>query len=284
MGGVIRMPRKKLCWMISITSIILILIIVIGGALLITKYNRANKLCAQIKNKEIIDTTISNATTAPVFLNHFFTITQLNEVKIPLVEACFYGHEQAVQLLLENGADPNYTISGYWTPIEAAISGTGSREEKFRIVKILVQYGADVNLYESTEPIIFTLASWLTLEGSDSITEDMILWLLEHGAVTETDQGSLLHLAVRGTNPTFVRTLIETYKLPVNGLGFQQQTPLISILYFANQTSKENDIENQVQILLESGADPSIKDQFGKTAYDYAMSKGLVNIADMLRP
>jgi ankyrin repeat protein len=69
-----------------------------------------------------------------------------------LMFACERGHKDAVQLLVERGADANAKEpSQALTPLMAACSGKGfvdasSKEERaLEIAKLLVQHGADVN-------------------------------------------------------------------------------------------------------------------------------------------
>ena len=81
---------------ISILCIALLCIMVWSG-ITISRYATAAKLCQQIKAGENIQTTMGDGVTAPTILRSLFVILQADVVKIPLVEACYYGNIQAVE-------------------------------------------------------------------------------------------------------------------------------------------------------------------------------------------
>ena len=56
-------------------------------------------------------------------------------------------------------------------------------------------------------------------------------------------------------------------------------TPLMLVVSLAS----DEVLQATVDWLLDHGADISAKDDFGKTAYDYAMEQGRVEIAELLR-
>ena len=269
--------------LISILCIVLLVIMVWSG-ITISRYATATKLCQQIKSGENIQTTMGDGVTAPTILRGLFVILQADVVKIPLVEACYYGNVQAVETLLNNGANPNYSIRDNWTPIEAAVHGRASEEDSTKIIKLLVEYGADVDKYESTEPVLFTFAGRLTLKNHAEHEQEMILWLLDHGAMPNepVDNQNILHYAARGTDFAFVSTLIENYHFDVNAQGFEGQTPLIAALRYNNPSATDEQVLAVVQTLIASGADVSVMDDHGKTAYDYAIENNRDDVAEIL--
>ena len=103
------------------------------------QYTQVKKLCQEIQDGKEIRTDIGNATTAPLFFDNFAVIMQIKGVKIPLVEACYYRNVQAVEILLKNGADPNFYIEGRWSPMEAALICGPVDEKSVEIVKLLVE-------------------------------------------------------------------------------------------------------------------------------------------------
>lgn len=269
-----------------VTAVLCVLILVIfvffGG--MFYRYVTAARLCCEIKDGKAIETHLADATSAPVFMRSIFTIMQLDIVKIPLVEACYWGNVQAVETLLHNGANPNYSLRGYWTPIEAAVNGTASKEECKKIIKLLVEHGANIDQYESTEPVLFTFAGRLTLTNDADHEHEMILWLLDNGANPKEsiDNQTILHYAARGTDSHFVATLINDYQFDVNSKGYDGQTPLIAALRYNNPCATPEQLLDMIHTLVSAGADVSITDENGKTAYDYAIQKGLDDIANIL--
>lgn len=269
---------------ISILGIAILTTLVWAG-ITINRYAKVEKLCREIKAGKTIETSMADGTTAPVFFHNICTIMQSDVVKIPLVEACYWGNVQAVETLLNNGANPNYSLRDNWTPIEAAVNGVASKEDCFTIMKLLVEHGANVDQYESTEPVLFTLAARLTLSDHVEREKEMILWLLKNGAKSEKSphNTNVLHLATRGTDTTFVTTLIEDYQFDVNAKGFEGQTPLIAALRYNNPCATTEQLTDMVNALILSGADVSVMDDNGKSAYDYAVERGLDDLALLLQ-
>ena len=89
-------------------------------------------------------------------LAHGESISSLGE-NFDLNGACFHGHWQLCQFLIENGADVNFPLPETGeTPLHAAISKADRR--KFRpVVRILIAAGADPNRasHESAETSSF---------------------------------------------------------------------------------------------------------------------------------
>ena len=68
--------------------------------------------------------------------------------------------------------------------------------------------------------------------------------------------------------------------MDINALSADGKTPLI-----VYSVSKVNDRKaDDLVFLLENGADKTIKDNDGKTAYDYAVSNGNTELAELLKP
>ena len=70
--------------------------------------------------------------------------TEQPEVSYPLQEACLWGRYDVVKLFLEEGADCNLVWKGIWgskSPLSCAV--LSGAEESERIIRLLLQYGAD---------------------------------------------------------------------------------------------------------------------------------------------
>ncbi len=286
-GEIDMREQKKQKHITHVLLIVFALLVFIGeimGLLQLVNYHKVRKLCAEIKEGKEIHTKISDGTTHPVFTNILFTIIQTEGVKIPLVEACLYGNLQAVETLLKNGADPNFYFDGYWSPMEANVNSCQNRENRFEIMKLLVEYGADVDGYASYDPAIFDLVKRFVFGRNDPDEEEMILWLLDHNAKrTEESGNNILYYAVRGNSPDFVQTLIEDYNFDVNEKGNYGRTPLCSAISLCSiPYSNETVVLKIVQVLLTNGADVSILDENGKVALDYAVERGFTEVAALL--
>jgi uncharacterized protein len=63
-----------------------------------------------------------------------------------LMEAANFGHIDIVQLLLENGANPNLIYSNGQTALSDVAYNWGDNEKGLKIIKLLCENGADVNI------------------------------------------------------------------------------------------------------------------------------------------
>ena len=91
------------------------------------------------------------------------------KIDMDLFSAVRKGNKSLVESLLKLHADPNY-VESKWTPIFHALY-----DNHDDIVRLLVKYGASVNVSDSTEDTPLYFASW----GGSA---DMVKLLLDHGA------------------------------------------------------------------------------------------------------
>ncbi len=256
--------------MILLIITVILTITILGiGCVKVFKYHSVRVICDEIKAGKEIDTNFSNGSTAPLFLDNIAAIMQIDGPKIPLVEACYYRNVQAVSVLLENGADPNFFLTGRFSPLEAALTNgpAGIVDEKsLEIVKMLVAAGCDVNKHASSETVIMHLSSIIRKEknGDIDILEEIFLYLLDNGAEKNID---VFHNVIRMGNVELVDKLIKKYNFDVNERGHLGQNSLIIATRYSSIT-KAVEI---IQLLLQNGANKNLKDDNGKTAFDYAV-------------
>lgn len=267
----------KIAKRIAILSLALFLIVNI------TQYIYAQILCCQIASNQEIQTSAGDLTTGPYWLDDIFSIMQSEGVKIPLVEACRYRNIQAVQKLLNNGADPNLFIEGRLSPLEAALRNTSAGpidEKSFLITKMLVEAGCDVNQHASPHSVIEQLATYMVAGNDNQILPQIIVYLLEHGGISLRDDcySDLLHSAVRSGNVNFAEQLIIDFGYDVNYPGYQGQTALITAILYSEQSATME----MFAMLIEHGADPTISDDTGKNALEYARECGYQQLVTLL--
>lgn len=247
----------------------------------VNKYAQAKQLCEDIKNGKEIDTKIGNATTAPLFIDEIAAIFQVEGVKIPLVEACYYRHSQAVQVLLENGADPNFFIEGRWSPLEAAIIHGSVDEKSVEIIELLIEHGVDVDAHASDTPVIEIITDRMARGNTSDQMEQVVKMLVSADASIEVRLGgTIFRYLISGGHIELTEWLMEERNIDVNERGYEGMTPLMLVA----RISPDESVQTSVEWLLDHGADISIKDDNGKTAYDYAMEKGRTEIAELLKP
>lgn len=139
-------------------------------------------------------------------------------------------------------------------------------------MKSLIAQGADVNaLVERDLPILYVLGISFATPAYETVKT-----LLDAGANPNMPQKHSAFLryvaaaAEGGSDDIKLVELMGKYKLNINQPGSDLKTPLIVAI--ENIRLKGLPLIN---ILLGLGANPDIKDSFGKTALDYAMKKNL---------
>ena len=204
---------------------------------------------------------------------HFFDMDVRNYQ--PLSEAAYRGNFEAVKMLIEAGAKVNVFGTEKRTPLHMAVEGY-SQENVCKIVSYLVEHGAKINqknLYG--EMPLATLLKY-------SMNEDRyqcFLYLVEHGAdVYKGRHGSVLFEASYSNNVQVLSYLFSNYAIDPNERDISKAgyTPLIETTHLG--------AEDACKFLLAHGADKSLTDANGKTAYDYAIENGYTELAELLKP
>lgn len=197
----------------------------------------------------------------------------------PLISACKKGDEEIISLLLDNGADINKkdSYTGQ-TPLLAALHGT--KANRFSIAMFLLEKGADPFIVqEATSPLEETL---VVLDSDDEQTIidgfELFKYLIEQQVDLNISRGkeNALTFAAHYSNYNAVEFLIKENYFDINSKDLAGDTALIVAI--------KNDQTQITKLLLELGADKSLKDAEGKTAYDYAVERGFVELAELLKP
>ncbi len=182
---------------------------------------KIKELCEYIENGEnekaekIIEQTgnLNQESRSLSGIGQFFSQGE-QKVSTPLYSACKAGNAAMVKVLLEHGADPNYTGSGLARPLE--IYCAENIDEDTAVLEMLLQNGAEVDGC-TYEPAVFRVAGKLQYLSSDKAAAagKMITYLLDHGAdLVYEDNGTtrtLLLCAVQGPDAELLRTLLEDY-------------------------------------------------------------------------
>jgi hypothetical protein len=180
-------------------------IAMIAAALLlciITQQETVDKACVAIENYD--QDTLVNCVDKIWNIDAYGT---RNETMFMV--ACESGNEEAIEYLLNQGADPNKTVPGQLTPLEL-FCNNGYEAGEYAL-SLLLKSGVKQSAY-SVQPAIFYLADnyyWMTPEQKVLATEQSIL-LLQHGAPLGYEDTSLLHLAAKSNMYDLFYTIVHT--------------------------------------------------------------------------
>lgn len=144
------------------------------------------------------------------------------------------------------------------------------------IAKVLIDHGADINLQNNISDSPYLYA------GAEGRTE-ILAYMLEHG---EPDQekvnrfgGNALIPAAEKGHIENVRLLLDDGRANINFQNNYGYTALIEAVALKDGSAKYQEI---VRLLLERGADQSIRDNTGQTAMDYAGNRGFTQMQEIL--
>jgi ankyrin repeat protein len=115
---------------------------------------------------------------------------------------------------------------------------------------------------------------------TNEVREQIFKYLVENGAnLSCASGGTVFRDLLRGGHTELADWLMKKREIDVNECGYEGKTPLMLVVSLAS----DEVLQTTVNWLLDHGADVSAKDDLGKTAFDYAMEKGRVEIAELLR-
>lgn len=205
--------------------------------------------------KDFLETILSKIDVPPELLvkgDAVATMVNIDSVPSEVLKAhvnkqlyCFANHPRVLRYLLSKGVDPN--LHGTWPDaLSVAISKFNSES-----VKILLEYGAKVNISEDTIFFGILTSSGFSQEDKQAIKE-IILLLINAGAdlnVKVRDNTPLSYAVLQFNDVNFVKLMLS--KGAQVNFGGDQYSPLIP-LYFTHNVE-------MAKCLLEAGANPNVR-------------------------
>ncbi len=282
--------KKKYIWILLI-PIALVVIIISVFSIINAPYSWSVQLVNAIEKDDI--TTVENllqkgydVNTPTSKPNRIWDAFTESMPKVPLAVASYYGNYDIVKLFIDHGAKASYIPGTSWSPLTESLRHY--QQDDLKVITLLLENGADPGFVEDGEyPIL--LAASLRPEPSGEESEEeaeqnclKIFKLMENNGADINSNGSgginaLLEAAA--TNNTLVlKYLLEEKGFDVNYSDTSKMTALMLSVYW------EDANEDTIKILLENGANISLKDENGKSAYDYAIQNGNEEFAELLKP
>ena len=176
---------------------------------------------------------------------------------LPLIRAIQEGNDWEVEQLIRSGADVNAVDEKKWTPLMYAIRYQNS----LSLVELLIKNGANTQIKDSYN------VSPLLLAAEYSKNPDIVALLLKGKSGSEQDVMQAFIMCLSSTFDTeyIIEGKVTRFlqaNVPINRL-WKGKTPLI----YACSLGSSSKV---IKLLLDYGANPSVKDSNGKTAFDYA--------------
>lgn len=171
-----------------------------------------------------------------------------------------------MEALFERGADPNK--KDYDTPFRCLLRRR--QKDMYEKVKLFVENGADINID------VFRLPDFEQLsENKKEECMKTIIYLWESGldeweSVGSKYERTILHDAAECVGADYLEILYENEKRPMYGLLNEKDADGETPLFYAVRRGKFDNC----RFLIEKGADISIQNNEGKTAYDVAVELG----------
>ena len=199
----------------------------------------------------------------------------------PLQEAAAIGNYNAVVALVEAGANVNYINSNSKrTPLIDALRS--SEVNRFSIATYLVENGADINYSITINGVGNALAESISYYGIE-MTEsyEFFLRMIDLGCdpYVKVSPGNIFLKSAIEKNKLVMVYLLENDMFDVNVVSKEGYSALMFVSRF---TIKDINIE-MVNILLEYGADKTLVNEDGMTAFDYALETGSTELIELLR-
>lgn len=276
---------KKKVILFSILSVVCVALII--GGIYLTENNDyvcADRLMEAIEEedieevKQIIEKNPDCIDYLPYLMPESYYSLMDIAIMHPLTLACETGNYEIVELLVKNGADVNVS-----TDLNSPLSITYRTkvDNWYEISTLLIENGADLNYttsrYGDHVACLQDIAETRYESNEDSgQVYAAFIYALEHCDHSKVDWGRVMQYNVSFDRHKNIKFLLEEGYCTANETAKDgsDYTPLM----FA---ARDSDAA-MVELLLSYGADKSMVNEDGMTAYDYAVEKEKTEIISLL--
>lgn len=194
----------------------------------------------------------------------------------PLNVACRNGNVDSVRLLLEHGADPNKRVPGGFSSIGEVYAGANGCV-RYELIPLLLSYGAKADNtghgMGKDHAAFLEVTNLLDSPGETPLQSiELIKLMTDDPAHIENAYGTTL--LAEACNPEIAGWLIAQ-GADINAQNNDGYTPLMRAVI-------RSDIDFVLQ-LLENGADPTITNDKGETAYVISLQEDESAISELLK-
>lgn len=217
----------------------------------------------------------------------------------PLLEAIRLNNIDLIKYLVENGVNVNKSNGTHtiYPIIEILNRGFGEISEyRYELAWLLIENGADLTVQQQYETVPYSIVGVKISTYEDKFQQqslDLMKYVIEQKVSlkapdpTNSQSGNTEHyarykineiigMAARNNYVSVVEYFLEKGLYDVNDVvSLDGTTSLIQAV--------QGDSYEVCELLIEQGADITVIDQNGKTAYDYAMENGNQKIIDLLK-
>ena len=252
-----------------------------------SNYYYSKKLISAIREEniiavqQIIDKKSTCINAYPSITSKWWHSAMNWRVCYPLNEACGTGNIELIELLIENGADVN--CNDGLTPL--SITYNSKVDNWYEISRLLLQNGASLDYTteysggkSSVLQDIVQVRSGAALPGYKPESKEEVIkafnYAIENINHNNVNWMRVLQHSVSNDRIEIVKLLLEQEYCTVNDTS----VGMTALMFAARDSAPE-----MVQLLLDYGADKSIKSTDGKTAYDYAVLSGEEGVLELLQ-
>lgn len=225
--------------------------------------------------------------------NRIFDIDTVFHVtgQTPLQMACLHGEFEAIKILVENGADVNLGDEGYNRPLDILLEDFHQSDKEAMLY--LYENGADFSANEFSSPLCLIGNMWAGKEDwceertdysevrGKEITElfKTALDICEDETACDYNGELLLGNAATGGNLDLMKYIMYDLGIDTNQTD---ENGCTALFYIDDYGMTKAWVESIVNLLVENGIDINHKNDYGETAYDYAIIEEYPILAELV--